>query len=202
MTGVAYSEQDALPALEQAVAGHEDIAAGTYSLRRLRYFNDTEQGGPLNGGAPHAPANPAGEDDFGAEQHMLIQHLRMVSDIARQYAHRGVEAVELVKAGNLGLIHALEHFQLGKAAHFSGYAEMCVREHIEHLIAERQKCLEVAQTTPQYAAAPLRRATAGAGAPANHQGIYVIRAFIESRINELRHTRHVEFSPEFNGLYD
>lgn len=201
MTGTAHSEQDTLPGLEPTATGHKPVSAGTYSLRRLYYFGDTGQESPLSGESPEAVDSIAGEDDFDAEQGALIQHLRMVANIARQYAHSGVDAVELVKAGNLGLGHALEHFEPGKAAHFSGYAAMCVRRYIERFIADRHGHLEVAQTGPQYAAAR-HRTGPGVGHQADHQGIYVIRTFIENRINELRHSRHVEFSPEFSGLYD
>ncbi len=201
MTGTAHLEQDALPELEPTVTGHEPVSAGTYSLRRLYYFGDTGQDSPLSGESLEAVDSIAGEDDFDAEQKTLIQHLRMVASIARQYAHSGVDAVELVKAGNLGLGHALEHFEPSKAAHFSGYAAMCVRQHIERFIADRRGRLEVAQNEPQYAASR-HRTGSDVGTQANHQGIYVIRTFIENRINELRHSRHVEFSPEFSGLYD
>lgn len=200
MTGAAYSEQGVLPEFEPTGTGQEDASSGTYSLRRLHYFNDADLF-PQSTEALQTPASRSQDDDFGAEQKMLIRHLRMVANIARQYAYRGVDGVELIRAGNLGLIHAMEHFQLGRTEHFSGYAEMCVRQHIERLIADQRKYPEAAQAVPQYAVPADHHAATGAGAPAQ-QGIYVVRAFIENRINELRRPRHVEFSPEFSGLYD
>jgi RNA polymerase sigma factor (sigma-70 family) len=199
MTGTAHSEQEFFPGLEQAGRGHEKVSAGTYALRRTRYFNDAEQDSSLDNVPQQASANQSESDDFDTEQRTLIQHLHMVTSIARQYAHRGVENVELVKAGNHGLIHALEHFNPGKDADFSNYAAMCIRQHIEYLVADRHEHLQVEQTGAQYAASRHRSAPSVSSQP---QGIYVIRAFIENRIHELRHSRHPELPPEFGGVYD
>ncbi len=199
MTGTAHSEQEFLVGLEPNESAHESVSAGTYLLRRLHYFNDAEQDSSSNNEPLQASANQSEEDGFDAEQRTLIHHLHMVISIARQYADRGVEDVELVKAGNHGLIQALEHFKPGKDTDFSNYAAMCIRQHIEHLIADRHGHLKVAQTEPQYAAA---RHWATPSVSTQPQGIYVIRAFIENRIHDLRNSRHQEFPPEFGGLYD
>jgi RNA polymerase primary sigma factor len=199
MTGTAHSEQEFLPGLEPSENGHKPVSAGTYSLRRIRYFNDAEQVSSSNDEPRQALANLSEKDDFDAEQRTLIQHLHMVISIARQYTDRGVEDVELVKAGNHGLIQALEHFKPGKDTDFSNYAAMCIRQHIEHLIADRHELLKVAQTEPQYADSRHRTTPSVSAQP---QGIYVIRAFIENRIHEHRHSSHPELPPEFGGLYD
>lgn len=192
MTGNARPKQDVLPAAERTGNNHETVSAGTYSLRRTRYFSDAEQDSPFNDEPLQASESPSGEDGFDAEQRTLIQHLHMVTSIARQYANRGVEDVELVKAGNHGLIQALEHFKPGKHANFPSYAAMCIRRHIEHLVADRNRHLKAAQTEPQYAASRHRTAPSVSAQP---QGIYVIRAFIENRIHDLRHSRPQEFPP-------
>ncbi|HXU93263.1 MAG TPA: sigma factor [Gallionella sp.] len=199
MTGTAHSEQELLPGLEQTGCSRETVTAGTYALRRTHYFNDAEQASPTSNEPRQVSENPSDADDFDAEQRSLIQHLHMVTSIARQYANRGVEDVELVKAGNHGLIHALEHYNPDKDADFSNYAAMCIRQHVEYLITDRRGHLKVAQTGPQYAASRHRNAPSVSAQP---QGIYVIRAFIENRIHERRHPHHPEFPPEFGGLHD
>ncbi len=196
----ACPEQKSLPGMTPVEASRGTVSAGTYSLRRLNYFSDA---GPSGAEPSQAPSGKTVEDDFDAEQGTLIQHLHMVATIARQYRHRGMEVAELIRAGNLGLAHALEQYQSGEPARFAEYAETCIRQYIERYLAERHGRTGVAQTSPQYAARSRRSKTApGAGTRDGYQGIYVIRAFIESRINELRHSRHIEFSPEFSGLYD
>lgn len=199
MTGTAHSEQEFLPGLEPSENSHEPIPAGTYSLRRIHYFNDAEQVSSSNDEPQHDSAHLSEEGDFDAEQGALIRHLHMVTSIARQYAHRGVEDVELVKAGNHGLIQALERFDPGKSSNFSNYAATCIRRHIEHLIAERRGDLKAAESEPQYDDVSHRTMPSVSAQP---QGIYVIRAFIENRIHDLRHSRHPDLPPELSGLRD
>lgn len=197
----ACPEQKSLPGMAPAESAREAVSAGTYSLRRLNYFSDAEQDAPSGAELPQSSSGKIVEDDFDAEQRPLIQHLHMVATIARHYAHRGTEIAELIRAGNMGLVHALERYQPGETAQFPEFATMYIRQCIERHLAERHGRMGVAQTSPQYAARSRRNKTAP-GTQDTHQGIYVIRAFIESRISELRHSRHIEFSPEFSGLYD
>lgn len=140
---------------------------------------------------------------FAAEQKSLLGHLRMVADITKDYGSSGVETAELIRAGNLGLIHALEHYEPVNAELFSGYAARCIRQHIERFLTSRNH-LKAAEPAPMYAASSIRNrhATDAAGKQSSNQGIYVVRAYIESRIGELRRSVHSGIRPSFSGLYD
>lgn len=190
----ACPEQKSLPGMAPTESSRETVSAGTYSLRRSNYFCDSM---PRNG----EPPQPAAGDDFDAEQRTLIQHLHMVATLARHYAHHGTEIAELIRAGNMGLVHAMERYQPGGSVQFPEFATMYIRQCIERHISERHGRMGVAQTSPHYAARS-RRNKATPGTQDGHQGIYVIRAFIESRINELHRPHQIEFTPEFGGLYD
>jgi RNA polymerase sigma factor (sigma-70 family) len=138
---------------------------------------------------------------FAAEQKSLLGHLRMVSDIARNYENCGAQTAELIRAGNLGLIHALEYYEPGNAEQFAGYAARCIRQHIERFLTARQRHHEAAEPAAHYAATP-HRPRKPAGKESGNQGIYVVRAYIESRIGELRRSVHAGHRPGCGGLCD
>lgn len=150
------------------------------------------------------PPQAAVQKYFAAEQKSLLGHLRMVADIAKDYASSGVESAELIRAGNLGLIHALEHYEPGNAELFSGYAARCIRQHIERLLVTRKPCYQADEPEAAYSAVSRqsRRATDGLGKQAGHQGIYVVRAYIESRIGELRRSVHGGSRHGLGSAYD
>ena len=73
-------------------------------------------------------------DDPEAKQQLVAHNLRLVVNIAKRYSDRGVALLDLVREGNLGLIHALENFDLEGGFRFAAYAARCVRQNIERAI--------------------------------------------------------------------
>lgn len=147
-------------------------------------------------------SSSAMQKHFAAEQKSLLGHLRMVADIARNYETGGVQPAELVRAGNLGLIHALEHYEPGNSEYFSGYAARCIRQHIERFLATRQQRHQAAEQMAHYDVSPSQQHKSIAAKQAGNQSIYVVRTYIESRIGELRRSVHASIRPEFGALYD
>jgi RNA polymerase sigma factor (sigma-70 family) len=72
---------------------------------------------------------------LGAEDRLLRAHLRLVASIAERYAGRGVPFLELIAAGNLGLIRAAEKFDDSKGYTFSAYATWWIRQAITRAVA-------------------------------------------------------------------
>ncbi len=101
-------------------------------------------GNPHSGSTPREPQ--PGDDrertlmnlmkagDFDARQNMIACNLRLVLNGNRRYANKGVRLFDLLKAGNLGLEHALENFETEGKGRFSAYAAHCIRQNIEHTI--------------------------------------------------------------------
>ena len=70
-----------------------------------------------------------------ARNHLLEANLRLVVSLAKRYTGRGVPFADLVRAGNLGLIRAVEKFDHTKGYAFSTYATWWIRQSITRVLA-------------------------------------------------------------------
>ncbi len=146
--GVNFSGDCGVEAKSAAGADmHFHSSAGTFVMRRARYLSGT--GAPLlNAEQHHALTNLIDEVDQDTKRNMIVQNLRMVVSIARRYINRGLELVELVRAGNQGLIHALEKFEPEGGFCFTTYVTWCVSRQIELAIMQQNKGSTSFQTNP------------------------------------------------------
>ena len=76
--------------------------------------------------------------DFDTRQQLVTSNLLHVLRSNKSYARNGTGIFDLLKAGERGLVHALENFEQEGHDHFSAYAASCIRRHIEHTLSPRQ----------------------------------------------------------------
>ncbi len=98
------------------------------------YFNDIGQNELLSFEEEVRQARRIREGDFAARQTMIEHNLRLVVNIAKHYNGRGLQLLDLIEEGNLGLIHALEKFDPERGFRFSTYATWWIRQSVERAI--------------------------------------------------------------------
>jgi RNA polymerase nonessential primary-like sigma factor len=83
------------------------------------------------------------QGDQPSRRHMIESNLRLVVKIARHYCHRGLEFLDLIEEGNLGLIHAVEKFDPERGFRFSTYATWWIRQTIERAIINQTRTIRL-----------------------------------------------------------
>ena len=123
---------------EQEVSLALRIEAGLFSEEKLSNMTTSQKTTKLA-----RELHEIAKDGHRAKNHLLGANLRLVVSLAKRYTGRGMQFLDLIQEGNLGLIRAVEKFDYTKGFKFSTYATWWIRQAITRAMADQARTIRI-----------------------------------------------------------
>lgn len=107
------------------------------------YLKDIQKTRLLTAADERELAEKIARGDEAARARMIESNLRLVVKLAKRYMNRGLPFLDLIEEGNIGLIKAVEKFQVSKGCRFSTYATWWIRQSIERALVNQSRTIRL-----------------------------------------------------------
>ncbi len=97
----------------------------------------------LNRDEENELALKAAHGDKRAKDKIVTANLRFVVNVAKKYQNHGLDLADLISEGNIGLLNAIERFDVTKGYHFISYAVWWIRQAILKAICEKSRAIRL-----------------------------------------------------------
>ncbi|MCX6501108.1 MAG: RNA polymerase sigma factor [Microbacterium sp.] len=114
------------------------IEAGLFAEEKLSKMSAAEKSSQMG-----LDLQWVARDGQRAKSHLLGANLRLVVSLAKRYTGRGMQFLDLIQEGNLGLIRAVEKFDYTKGFKFSTYATWWIRQAITRAMADQARTIRI-----------------------------------------------------------
>ncbi len=88
-------------------------------------------------------ARAAADGDIEAKNKLIQANLRFVVNVAKKYQNQGLPLSDLISEGNIGLMNAIERFDVEKGYHFISYAVWWIRQAILKAVCEKSRMIRL-----------------------------------------------------------
>lgn len=113
---------------------------GRYAKEQLAEIKETGREIP---DAERVQLEQMNEDGLQAKNKMIESNYRLVVSIAKRYVGRGMQFLDLIQEGNMGLIRAVDKFDYTKGFKFSTYATWWIRQAITRAVADQARTIRI-----------------------------------------------------------
>ena len=139
---IENGELEAAPT-EEELARYDDLGEGRLDDPVRMYLKEIGKIKLLTPEEELETAKRMAEGDEDARKRMSEANLRLVVSIAKRYVGRGMQLLDLIQEGNLGLMKAVEKFDYTKGYKFSTYATWWIRQAITRAIADQARTIRI-----------------------------------------------------------
>lgn len=129
--------------LEEKIKILESIQASVTGNPLRSYLQEIGKIPLLTGKEEVVLAQRIVQGDEKSKQLLILANLRLVVSVAKRYARKGLDFLDLIQEGNIGLMKAVEKFDYTKGFKFSTYATWWIRQSITRAIADQGRTIRI-----------------------------------------------------------
>ncbi len=107
------------------------------------YLAEVRRHPPLSADEERDLAVRARDGDWGARERLILSHLRLVIAVAREYGETGLDLLDMIQEGNIGLVQAVDRFEVERGFRLSTYARWWIRQAIGAAIERYSQMIRI-----------------------------------------------------------